>query len=274
MYPILYQFTNPGFLPGPEIITVYSYGFCIALGIVFSIIYLAVVGKKELGYNFATTVVYNYSIILAAVIGGKVFFWFENPSYYFSNLSHLTEGFSNGFVFYGSLIFVLPVMYLLSRIYKTPFARVLDVFAILGPIIHAFGRMGCLMAGCCYGLPTNLPWGITFTDVHCKAHPLGVQLHPTQLYCIILLVGIVVALSIIKRWKQFHGQLFLLYLTFYSAGRVIIEIFRGDSGRGYIVDNVISYAQFTALVILIIVFFLYRYLLKKQKVAKASTFTI
>ena len=147
----------------------------------------------------------------------------------------------------------------------------LDVMAMVTCIVHGFGRIGCFMAGCCHGTPTDHFWGVTFTHEACQAKPLGTPLHPTQLYeatFIFLLLG---ALWWLRSRKQFHGQLFLIYLIAYAAGRGVIELFRGDLARGFVIKDVLSNSQFISL--LVIGAALYFYAKWKRK-GKLPTSTI
>lgn len=125
----------------------------------------------------------------------------------------------------------------------------LDVMAVVTCIVHGFGRIGCFMAGCCYGQPTATIFGVTFTNPVCQAEPLNTPLHATQLYEAGFIFCLLAILSILKARKQFDGQLFLLYLIIYSIGRAVLEIFRGDLARGFIVKDVLSHSQFVSLLI-------------------------
>ena len=120
-----------------------------------------------------------------------------------------------------------------------------------------FGRIGCFMAGCCYGKPTESFLGVTFTDVACQARPLNVPLHPTQLYEAFYIFAVMIVLLFLRRVKRFYGQLFLVYLMLYAVGRFILEYLRGDTGRGFVIDNYISNSQFVAFVILLTVLVVY-----------------
>ena len=132
----------------------------------------------------------------------------------------------------------------------------LDVMATVTCIVHGFGRMGCFNAGCCYGLPTQSFAGVVFSNPVCQARPLHSALHPTQLYELILIFGILIFLLFHKKYKRFDGQQFILYLIIYAAGRSVIEIFRGDIERGFIINNWVSNSQFiSALLIGIAIFF-------------------
>jgi phosphatidylglycerol:prolipoprotein diacylglycerol transferase len=270
MHPVLFRIPWPDFLPGPEHLTVHSYGFFIALGILVAYSYTAWRAKTELNIDQDTITSLLIYLVIAAVVGGKVFTWFEDPRYYFSNPSNLIKNFSSGFVFYGSLLFAIPTMLLFFRKKKIPVLQMLDIFAVTAPLVHAFGRVGCFMAGCCHGVPTHSFLGVTFSDPMCAAHPKDVPLHPTQLYSVFMLLLIILVISLIKSRKQFHGQLFLIYLTLYAIGRSIIEVFRGDEGRGYVIDKVLSNSQFISIFVIAGVVYFYFRLLKKQREKKVE----
>lgn len=140
----------------------------------------------------------------------------------------------------------------------------LDVMAIVTCIVHGFGRIGCFMAGCCYGIPTDSFLGVTFTDAKCQAEPLNTSLHPTQLYEATLIFSIMAVLWIFKSRKKFNGQLFLLYLMTYAFGRGILELFRGDIQRGFVVENILSNSQFISLLVIAAALFFYVRLRRKS----------
>jgi phosphatidylglycerol:prolipoprotein diacylglycerol transferase len=92
--------------------------------------------------------------------------------------------------------------------------------------------MGCFLAGCCYGRPTDVPWAVTFTDPIASANvgtPLNVPLHPTQLYDagaeLLILVFLLVTE---RRGRPFAGRTFWLYMLLYAISRYIVEIYRDD----------------------------------------------
>ena len=145
----------------------------------------------------------------------------------------------------------------------------LDVMAVTAVIVHAFGRMGCFMAGCCYGVPSHGFTAVTFHDPHSQADPLGIPLHPTQLYSVSALLIILVVLLFVKYRKQFDGQLFMIYLMLYAIGRSVIEVFRGDLERGFIIDNFMSNSQFISLLVFFGAGYVYYRLWKKDRRLKA-----
>jgi phosphatidylglycerol---prolipoprotein diacylglyceryl transferase len=235
--------------------TIYTYGFCIALGALLGFSYMARQGKLQFGTSFDKSNTLFILLITAGVVGGKFFLIFERPSYYLSNPGQLLSG--SGFVFYGSLLFCIPTMILFFRKNKIPVLAMLDVMAIVTCIVHGFGRIGCFMAGCCYGIPTDSFLGVIFTDPVCQAEPLNTSLHPTQLYESGFIFLLMASLLWLKSKKQFDGQLFLLYLMIYAAGRGVIEIFRGDIARGFVIDGIISNSQFISLLVIAVAFYFY-----------------
>jgi phosphatidylglycerol:prolipoprotein diacylglycerol transferase len=142
--------------------------------------------------------------------------------------------------------------------------KFLDLIGFVALIVHFFGRLGCFMAGCCHGIQSHGPFSVTFTDPACMAEPLNTPLHPTQLYSSIMLASIFGILTWLKSRQKFEGQLFLLYLIFYSTGRSIIEEFRGDEARGFLFDGWYSNSQFISTVIVTLAIIAYVIRLKKK----------
>ncbi|MDH5608942.1 MAG: prolipoprotein diacylglyceryl transferase [Cyclobacteriaceae bacterium] len=245
--------------------TIHTYGFMIMLGALSGYLYLTRTAKKELGIE--TEQIQNLAIfiVIAAFVGGKFFFYLEEPSYYFETPAHMWENFRQGFVFYGSLIFAIPVAIWYFKKEKWPLWPLMDRLAITATIIHSFGRMGCFFAGCCYGIPTTSWTGVTFTDAHSQAMPLNTPLHPTQLYDVFNILVIMGILLLLKRQKKFEGQLFFIYVILYAINRSVIEVFRGDLRRGFIIDDVLSHSQFISLVLIALTTWAY---LKFQRKAR------
>src|SRR5688572_4627385 len=169
MHPVLFEVGS---------ITVYSYGVMIAVGIVAGMTYLIVAGKAETGLSFDQANTLFLSIFLAAVVGGKLFLFFEDPVRYLESPRQLLTG--RGFVFYGSFLLAIPTMWWFFRYHKLDPYKMLDVMAITTCLVHMFGRVGCFLAGCCHGRPTDSPLAVVFSDPRCYAEPLNTPLFPTQ----------------------------------------------------------------------------------------------
>lgn len=133
----------------------------------------------------------------------------------------------------------------------------LDVMAVVTCIVHGFGRIGCFMAGCCYGKPTTSMLGVIFIEPTCQAEPLNTPLHPTQLYEAGFIFIILTILLVFKNRRQFEGQFFLIYLMAYATGRGVLELFRGDLERGFVFNDILSNSQFISLIIISIALYFY-----------------
>jgi len=246
MHPVLFHIGT---------FVVYTYGFFIAIGAIAGGLYMWKQGNKQYGMSFDQANVLFVLLIFAGVGGGKLFLILENPSHYLSNYTELFSG--SGFVFYGSLLTAIPLMLWFFKKNKLPMRGMLDIMAVVTCLVHGFGRIGCFNAGCCYGLPTDRFWGVVFTDPACPAQPLGVPLHPTQLYEAGFVFLILLLLLWLKPRIKFDGQLFLIYLMLYASGRCVLEIFRGDFQRGFVVEGILSNSQAVSLVIIAFAGFFY-----------------
>ncbi|NJM25509.1 MAG: prolipoprotein diacylglyceryl transferase [Bacteroidia bacterium] len=229
--------------------------------------YMVVEGRKRVGLTFDQANSLFLLIFAAAFVGGKFFLLFEDGADYLRHPGKLLAG--RGFVFYGSFLFAVPTMLWYFKKQKLPTYQMLDVMAITTCLVHMFGRLGCFLAGCCYGLPTSSIFGVTFTDPACMANPKGTPLHPTQLYEAGYIFLVMAGLLIFKKYKKFHGQLFLLYLILYAVGRSVLEIFRGDEVRGFVIRDVLSNSQLVALLIIAVAVFVYMRWQKKTRCSGA-----
>ena len=155
--------------------------------------------------------------------------------------------------FYGGFIGALFACAIFFRRHpELPFWPTAD---LCGPAIalgQAIGRIGCFMAGDDYGRPTDLPWGIAFTDLDAArigGAPLGVKLHPVQLYESVVCLVLFAFLVRVSRRKRFDGEVILAYTLLYAMARFALELFRGDVDRGFVAHGLLSTSQFIALVL-------------------------
>jgi phosphatidylglycerol:prolipoprotein diacylglycerol transferase len=169
--------------------------------------------------------------------------------YFISQPGQLLSLVRAGGVFYGGLIAAVAVAFWLVRRYGLPFWTTADLFAPGIALGHVIGRFGCLLAGCCYGRPTDVAWAVTFTDPVAAANvgtPLGVPLHPTQVYDAgAELLIMIVLLATERKGRVFAGRTFWLYILLYGVSRFIVEIYRGDE-RGSVMG--LSTSQFISVV--------------------------
>jgi phosphatidylglycerol:prolipoprotein diacylglycerol transferase len=229
---------------------VYAYGVLLAAAYLAGL-QLAVVRARRAGVDPAKIMDLGIYLIIAALVGAKLMLIVVDFKYFTSHPGELLSLVRAGGVFYGGLILSFAVgMWLIGR-YKLPVWSTSDLYAPGIALGHVIGRLGCLMAGCCYGRPTNLPWGITFTSPIAADNagtPLNEALHPTQLYDAgAELLILVILLALERRGRPFAGRTFWLYILLYAISRFIVEMFRGDP-RGTIAG--VSTSQFVSLVTL------------------------
>ena len=240
MYPRLFEL-------GP--ITVYTYGVLLAAAYLFGL-QLAMVRAKARGLDHNRVLDLGILIIISALIGAKLLLLVTDWRTFRADPRELLTLARSGGVFYGGLILAVSVALWFIRKNGLPLWTTTDVFAPGIALGHVVGRFGCLFAGCCFGKPTTLPWGITFKDPFAAANvgtPLGVPLHPTQLYeagaeFIILMV----LLFTERKGRPFAGRTFWLYMLLYAVSRFIIEFFRGDD-RGAV--GPLSTSQFISVLL-------------------------
>jgi phosphatidylglycerol---prolipoprotein diacylglyceryl transferase len=239
MYPRLFE-------AGP--ITVYTYGVLLAAYLLG--LQLARVRAKARGLDANRVLDLGIYIIIAALIGAKLLLLVTDFRTFSSNPRELLTLARSGGVFYGGLILAVTVALVYIRKIGLPLWTTCDVFAPGIAVGHVVGRFGCLFAGCCYGKPTTLPWGITFTDPFAAANvgtPLGVPLHPTQIYeagAEAIILGILLATE--RKGRPYPGRTFWLYMLLYAISRFIIEFFRGDE-RGAV--GMFSTSQFISILL-------------------------
>jgi phosphatidylglycerol---prolipoprotein diacylglyceryl transferase len=240
MYPKLFDL-------GP--LTVYTYGVLLAAAYLLGL-KLAMVRAAKRGLDANRVLDLGIYIIISALIGAKLLLLITDFRAYMANPRELLTIVRSGGVFYGGLILAVVVALIYIRRIGLPLWTTCDVFAPGIALGHVVGRFGCLFAGCCYGRPTTLPWGITFTDRFALENvgtPLNVPLHPTQLYeagaeFLILMI----LLFTERKGRPFAGRTFWIYMLLYAISRFIIEFFRGDE-RGNV--GMFSTSQFISLLL-------------------------
>jgi len=229
-------------------ITLHTYGLFVAIGFFVGILVTIRLGKTE-GFSAQQVMDMSFIILLSAIIGSRVMYVLINASYYTRQPLDMLKIWQGGLVFSGGIIGVVLTMIWYIKRHDLPLGKVADLWAPAIAIGQCIGRIGCFMAGCCYGKPTDLKWGVTFTHTHALC-PLNISLHPAQLYSSIsgLIIFGVVMLLYSKR--KFEGQIFLWFLILHSTARLALERFRGDD-RGLLLNSNMSMTQFVAILILI-----------------------
>lgn len=228
---------NELFSIGP--FTVYGYGFMIAMGILVAYVTAEYRARKHsMAYE------HIFYLVIWCVLGGflssKILFWITEWKQFIEDPMFFLRTFGDGFVVYGGIIGGILFGYLYCRKAKLNFLEYFDLVMPSVALAQGFGRIGCLLAGCCYGEETSGALSITFHDS--AFAPNNVALISTQIYSSILNFLHFFVLLYIVRHKKAHGQVAACYLIFYSVGRFILEFFRGDIARGSV--GILSTSQF------------------------------
>ncbi|MBW1910351.1 MAG: prolipoprotein diacylglyceryl transferase [Deltaproteobacteria bacterium] len=231
---------------GPLII--HTYGLFMAAGFFVGIIVTLKIGKLE-GISPQQIMDMGFIIILSAIVGSRLLYVLLNITYYSHEPVEIFKMWRGGLVFSGGIIGVIMAMFRYSERRNLSLWKIGDLWAPAAAVGQAIGRIGCFMAGCCYGKPTDLKWGVVFTYPNSLA-PINISLHPTQIYSSILGFIIFFILLIIRSKKKFEGQVFLWFLILHSTARLAIERFRGDD-RGMLLNSNMSITQFVTIFILI-----------------------
>lgn len=222
--------------------TLYGYGLMIAIGILLA--YQVVVYRGErLGLARAHISALTMWCLAGGVAGAKLLYWITLGPATIAEAPGILLRFSEGFVVYGGIIGGILAGYVYCRRNNLSFLRYLDLFAPSLTLAQGFGRIGCFLAGCCYGEETDGWYGVTFHDS--SYAPNGVPLVPTQLLESGFNFGLFFLLLWLGRRFKANGLVAGLYLLLYAVGRFMIEFVRGDGIRGYV--GLLSTSQWIAL---------------------------
>ena len=244
MHPILFEI---GGFP------VYTYGLLLAAAYLLGLQF-ALVRARARGLDGNRVMDLGIWIIVSALVGAKAMLLIVEHDKFGWSWNELVNLFRSAGVFYGGLIAAVAVALFYLWRHRMPVWTVTDVFAPGIALGHVIGRLGCLFAGCCFGRPTDMPWGITFHSEFAAQNvgtTLGIPLHPTQLYeagAELLILAVLLLTE--KKGRPFPGRTFWSYMFLYGVTRFIIEFYRGDS-RGTIdlLQMSLSTSQFVSLLI-------------------------
>ena len=234
-------------------LTVYGYGFMIAMG-VLAAWFVAEQRARRLHLAYE----HIFYLVVWCAIGGfasaKILFWITNWREFLQNPRQIIG--SDGFVEYGGIIGGILAAWLYCKVAKLKFMIYFDLVMPSVALAQGFGRIGCFLAGCCYGKETVGTLAVIFKDSDFA--PNNISLIPTQIYSSILdFIHYGILLFILKKQKK-DGETAAAYLIFYSAGRFVLEFFRGDLARGSVgalsTSQFISLFTFVVAIVLLLVF--------------------
>jgi phosphatidylglycerol:prolipoprotein diacylglycerol transferase len=239
----------------PELIKIgpfpiHTYGFLIAVGFIISAEVLRVLSNRA-KLDTERVLEAAYWSLLVGLLGARMLFIITQWSEFSRDPAGIFRIWEGGLVFLGGPILVVPFLVWYLKKYKVPIWPLFDIAAPALAIGHVFGRLGCLAAGCCYGKPTGTWFGVKLYSNIVEPHLQGIPLHPTQLYEAGSLLILFFGLLFIGKRKVFEGQVALSYLIAYPVIRSIIEVYRGDIVRGFVIEDVLSTSQFISIFVFI-----------------------
>jgi len=245
LHPILIDF-GPLRLP--------TYGVLLVTALITALYCIVRQGRRE-GLDSGRLLDFSTWLIVVGLVGAKVLMVLTDWRYFWQYPGELLSWTTlrAGGVFYGGFVAATFFALWYTRVHRLPVWKVFDVYAPAIALGLGIGRLGCFTAGCDYGKPTTSFLGVVFTDPfshEVAGTPLGIPLHPTQIYealATFLIFGILVWRY---RHRTYDGQIFWLYLVLYAVTRFFIEFLRGDEDRGFVFGHLLSTSQFIALLAL------------------------
>lgn len=233
MYPVLFQFGR---------FRIYAYGFFIVVGFVAATV-LAVlkIRRSDIEISLENEADLLFYTVLSAFLGSRILYVLLHFDVFRRDPLQVFKLWEGGLVFYGGLIAAAGVALGYMKWHRLPVWKLADLISPLIALGLSSGRIGCFLAGCCYGKETSLPWAVVFRNPDSLAR-LNVPLHPTQIYDAANGLILFFFLSWMEKRKSFDGQIFWLFLFLYSITRFFVEIFRGDP-RGFVFKDLLSTSQ-------------------------------
>lgn len=248
MYPILFKLGS---------FELFTYGLMMALGVLSGLVVVNLEAKRY-GWDQDEMTRLVVWVFLMGLLGSRVVYVFTRIGEPNVDIVSIAFNLRAGFVYYGGLIASwLYLIFWVTR-YKRPFWPVMDTFAYGICLGLAVGRIGCLLGGCCYGTPTTLPWGVTMV------HEAGLgPLHPVQFYEFLSLIIMFIPMWFRRKHKAYEGEITVWFVGLYAIVRYILEFYRGDLIRGYVIDQFMTTSQFISVPMLLIAIVLHVRLKKR-----------
>ncbi len=256
-------------------LSVPSYGLCALIGLAFAsvMIYFSLKGRKD--YSKTHLVFMILWAIGGALVGSRLVYMITRVDVFvftaqkginifesFETFSEFITLILGGMVFYGGLLGALIAVKLYTMKAKVDFDVYADAFAPAIPLFHAFGRIGCLLGGCCYGIEAS--WGVPYTHIAHDGSEIIINRLPLPLIEACCNILIMAALLLLRRRGFKKGSILAFYFVFYAAVRFTDEFFRGDEIRGKLLG--LSTSQWISIGVMIVGIYmlLNRYVLKNK----------
>jgi phosphatidylglycerol:prolipoprotein diacylglycerol transferase len=244
MHPVLIDL---GFFQLP------SYGLMVGLGVLAGLLTLKRRGDRA-GMDGGQLVDVALWLVIWALIGAKGLLVLVELPRYLADPGSLIGVLRAGGVFLGGFLAALVAGFVLVRRHDLETLPSLDVLVPSVALGQAIGRIGCLLAGCCWGSRCELPWAITYVDPQAAANvgtPLHVALHPFPAYAAAFNLMLYLVLATLYRTRPLPGTVFTTYLMVYGSGRFALEFLRGDETRGFVLGGALSTSQLITFILVV-----------------------
>ncbi|MDD7593071.1 MAG: prolipoprotein diacylglyceryl transferase [Peptoniphilaceae bacterium] len=234
------------------------YGFLICLAITIGIL-ISLWLTKQFHILWDDFFLYFAYVFLFGLLGAKVLYLLINIRTidwwrFISDARYFSALLSGGFVFYGGILGGMLGLFFCQKVHKIPYMKLMNIVAPTFPLMHAIGRIGCYIRGCCFGIPVNFPhFHVIYTD---PTHPMhDVSLLPIQLIesACNLILSFVLFYLLLKKKKT--TGIFSLYIICYAWIRFLIEFFRYDAERGLLLG--LSTSQYVSMILFFISLFFF-----------------
>jgi phosphatidylglycerol:prolipoprotein diacylglycerol transferase len=222
------------------------YGVMVALAVVVLILWMVWQIRRGANISYDSLLTVALIAIPSGIIISRLLHIIDLWSFYLANPG-LLLGFG-GLTIWGAILGATLGIWIYSRFSDFRFGYFMDLVAPGVLLAQVIGRIGCTINGCCYGKATSLPWGVVYTNQDSYA-PIGIAVHPTQIYEIIFLLIVFGVLFWLRKRFQPEGSLFLIYLSLYSMWRLGIGFLR--DGTDFLFG--LHQAQVVGIVVLLIV---------------------
>lgn len=212
MHPILFKIGN---------FPVHTFGVVMIIAFLVGLV-VARTRAKRFGLDPNKLADMSFWTLIVGILGARLAFILQDLGYYLRNTRELFSWQFAGLTSFGGVLAAIGFMVIWARRIGWPVKLLLDVIGPAGLIMHAIGRIGCLLNGCCYGGQCDLPWGI-------HVDKIPVPMHPAQVYDALMNLAAVALVLWVERRGQSRGQVFALTLTLHALARFIYEFWRAGT---------------------------------------------
>lgn len=231
-------------------IPIHTYGLMIAIGFLAGVYTVRKLAARS-GVNPDLVSDLAFWLLMVGFVGARLLYVITRLDFFVANPGEIFRVWEGGLVFFGGLLVATVYAFWFFRKHRLRIWTMIDVLSPGVVVAHAFGRLGCLAAGCCYGKPTGMPWGIRLESELVDFQLRGIPLHPTQIYESTALFLLFAGMLYVFRTRRFEGQVGLTYFMLYPIVRSVIEAFRGDTVRGFVIEGWLSTSQFISLLVFV-----------------------